>query len=417
VILRRVPARPHNTQQTRIKATYVQVLTFYQQFLSLDLKESHSTTITIISIIRVLPIVLISTISIINFPTNCALHLNPLRLRFRGRNRKATQKDIISLPKQVQDKPPLVKNLLISSKLSTIRASKKKIMSDPKTSNIVYGSDDELFGCIERSHESTGKSFGRFLDAGTGTHSLRWMASLIGDNRKSLDLSIDDYTAITADEGMKRNVLKEATSLGIEDTGRIIIGNWQAEGAEEDELCHGETFDTILADYLVGAMDGFSPYYQDLIFPRLCKHLKPGGRLYVVGLNPIPHKTSGDANIFCEVTRLRDACILLAGHRCYREYPVEWIERHLEKAGLKVISSSNYPIMYTHAAIVRQLNVARSKLPLFPSEALAKEMGEAIDALEEESKLATDRSPNGRLRIGFDYVVSAEMPNDLNIST
>ena len=274
-------------------------------------------------------------------------------------------------------------------------------------SNLVYGEDDKLFGCIERNQVSTGKSFGRVLDAGTGSHSLRWMASLIGENRKS-DLSIDEYTAITADEGMKRNVLNEARSLGIEDQGSIIIGNWQAEGPDEEELCHGEMYDTILADYLVGAMDGFSPYYQDLIFPRLSKHLKPGGIMYVVGLNPIPHETSGDANIFCKVTKLRDACILLAGHRCYREYPVDWIERHLEKAGLKVVSSSQFPIMYSHAAIVRQLNVARSKLSLFPSEALAKEMGETIDALEKESKEATDKSPNGRLRLGFDYVVTAE---------
>jgi len=278
-----------------------------------------------------------------------------------------------------------------------------------KGKDIVYGSDDKLFGCIERNQVSTGKSFGRFLDAGTGTHSLRWMASLIGENRKS-ELSIDDYTAITADEGMKKNVLKEAESLGIEENGSIIIGNWQADGPEEEELCHGEMYDTILADYLVGAMDGFSPYYQDLIFPRLGKHLKEGGRLYVVGLNPIPHNTQGDANIFCKVTRLRDACILLAGHRCYREYPVDWIERHLEKSGLKIVSSSQFPIMYSHTSIVRQLNVARSKLPLFPSKALALEMGEEIDALERESKEATDGSSNGRLKLGFDYVVTAEKP-------
>ena len=72
------------------------------------------------------------------------------------------------------------------------------------------------------------------------------MASLIGENRQSDSLQIDEYT-ITADEGMRRNVLKEATTLGIEKEGNIIIGNWQSEGPEEEELCHGEMFDTILA--------------------------------------------------------------------------------------------------------------------------------------------------------------------------
>lgn len=221
-----------------------------------------------------------------------------------------------------------------------------------------------------------GKPFGKFLDAGTGSHSLRWMASLVGDHVPShlMDFKMEEYTAITADEGMRQNVLREAKELGIEEYGRILIGNWQSsngsntlvetgKNVEEQELCHGEMFDTILADYLVGAMDGFSPYYQDLIFPRLNKHLKPGGRLYVIGLHPVPHHARGDADIFCKVTRVRDACILLAGHRCYREYPVDWIERHLEKAGLKVVQSSRFPIMYSHGAIVRQINVARSKLP------------------------------------------------------
>jgi hypothetical protein len=284
----------------------------------------------------------------------------------------------------------------------------------PSSSFVVYGKDDKLFGSIERIHYQSGKrSFGSFLDAGTGSHSLRWMASLMIDSaihsEKNLyNLTIDNYTAITADEGMRSNVYKEAMKLGIQEKGSIVIGNWQSQN--EEELLKGEMYDTILADYLVGAMDGFSPYYQDLIFPRLSKHLKPGGRLYVVGLQPIPHHTQGDANIFCKVTRLRDACILLAGHRCYREYPVDWIERHLEKAGLKVIHSSTFPIMYSHAAIVRQLNVARSKLPLFESKELAEKMGHEIDRLEQESKEATDRSINGRLQLGFDYVVTAEMP-------
>jgi hypothetical protein len=138
--------------------------------------------------------------------------------------------------------------------------------------------------------------------------------------------------------------------------------------------------------------------------------LNEGGLIHVVGLNPIPDKASGDADIFCKVTRLRDACILLAGHRCYREYPVDWIERHFEKAGLDIVKTTKFPILYSHAAIVRQLNVARSKLTLFPSKALAKEMGDAIDELERESKVATSKAPNNRLTLGFDYVVTAQMP-------
>ena len=62
----------------------------------------------------------------------------------------------------------------------------------------------------------------------------------------------------------------------------------------------------------------------------------------------------------------------------------------------------------SHGTIVRQLNVARSKLPLFPSPGLAKEMENAIKDLENESLILTQRTKNGNLKLGFDYVVVVE---------
>ena len=50
------------------------------------------------------------------------------------------------------------------------------------TSKVVKGSDDALFGSIERSQQESGKPFGEFLDSGTGSHSLRWIASLVGND-------------------------------------------------------------------------------------------------------------------------------------------------------------------------------------------------------------------------------------------
>lgn len=69
----------------------------------------------------------------------------------------------------------------------------------------------------------------------------------------------------------------------------------------DEDLLEGKKYDTILADYLVGAIDGFSPYFQDQIFERITLHLNPGGRLYVVGLQPIPDEVEGDGNVFCKV--------------------------------------------------------------------------------------------------------------------
>lgn len=48
---------------------------------------------------------------------------------------------------------------------------------------------------------------------------------------------------------------------------------------------------TILANYPVSAIDSFLPYFQDQVFHRLMPHISPWGRLYVVGLQPIPTAT------------------------------------------------------------------------------------------------------------------------------
>ena len=166
-------------------------------------------------------------------------------------------------------------------------------------------------------------------------------------------------------------------------------------------------FDSILADYLIGAIDGFSPFYQEQIFSKLVSHLSPGGRIYVVGLNPIPDSVEGNGDVFCRVTKARDACILLAGHRCYREYPVEWIEGQLINNNLNIIESRRFPILYSYASILRQINVARTKLPLFKNAVLREGMKVHLEDLEKESLLMT-KNESVRLRLGFDYVVVAQ---------
>ncbi|EED87838.1 predicted protein [Thalassiosira pseudonana CCMP1335] len=292
---------------------------------------------------------------------------------------------------------------------------------------------DVLFGYIEKSQaESSSPSFGRFLDAGTGSHSLRWIASVIHREHLLTDslgdaaplVSLESYSAITADEVMMRRVIEEAESLGIADKGDVLIGNWKdgvdkngniefdSDAGGKKLLLEGREFDTILADYLVGAVDGFSPYFQDLIIQRLVPHLAPGGRLYIIGLQPIPDNVQGDADVFCRITKVRDACIKLANHRCYREYPVDWIERHVRRAGLRVVETRQYPIRYDHATMLRQINVGRSKLKLFPSKGLADEMGKVLDSLEKESKEVTAKQADGRITLGFDYVVVAERPRE-----
>lgn len=164
--------------------------------------------------------------------------------------------------------------------------------------------NDILFTTIEKLHAPL--RFGRVLDSGTGVNSLKWI--------QSLD-TCSTWTAITADTQMQSTILSDpGIAAGIRPNDRLLVGNWM-----NDQFCDslGE-YDTILADYLIGAVDGFSPFAQDLIIKRLKRHLSPQGRLYLVGMQPIPDHAAGPAEVITEVRRARDACILLAGHRPYR---------------------------------------------------------------------------------------------------
>jgi hypothetical protein len=398
------------------------------------------------------------------------------------------------------------------------------LLSKEQQERIVYGKDDALFGYIEKQqHEllssiedttvsvsSTIKStlFGHVLDAGTGLHSLRWIASLCYMNL------ITSFTAITADATIQQNCQNEINDLGIAQYGTILCGHWLLPSStassssstiehanhvkqQNGDVCatlstttstisiseqlHGQQFDVIIVDYLIGAMDGFIPYQQDLILPILISFLQQKqqsnqnnynssscyhSRLYIIGLEPIPdqisNKTSFEPqniyrsnimNLICQVRQVRDACILLAGQRCYREYPMEWILRQFEtymkshnNNNISVSKSKNdsqcveeynhhhcnqkiykynskqFPILYRHTTIVKQINVGRSKLLFIPI-VIRHTMEQLLNDLENQSKqyfdkyiasqqqqqeLSTSTIVSGKIQFGFDYVVTIE---------
>lgn len=113
---------------------------------------------------------------------------------------------------------------------------------------------DILFESIVSMHE--GRSWGTFLDAGTGVHSMKWIQQL----------NTESITAITADIHMERQVMSNESVAANwrEGIDRMLCGNWM-----DEEFCNNlGKFDTILADYLIGAVEGFSPYEQDVILAK-----------------------------------------------------------------------------------------------------------------------------------------------------
>lgn len=246
---------------------------------------------------------------------------------------------------------------------------------------------DLLFDTLTRLHGS--RPWGTVLDAGTGSHSLEWI----------LGLPTTRWTAITGDPARERAMTEEFKGR-IRPVDRVLSGNWT-----DPALLHGEVYDVVLADYLLGALDGFAPYFQDRLFERLRPHV--GGALYGVGLAPYPDRAdTPGGRIILEIARLRDACILLAGHRCYREYPLDWTVRHLERAGFEITDALTFPIVYGPRFLNGQLDVCKRKLPYFQDATLAGEMGRVIAELRERA-LKICAAEDG-IRFGEDWVFAAK---------
>lgn len=232
--------------------------------------------------------------------------------------------------------------------------------------------------------------WGSFLDAGTGLHSLQWVASL----------QTERWTAVTGADSMAAQV-RRAVRSRMRPQDSIVLGNWS-----DPALLAGETYDVVLADYLLGALDGFAPYGQYELFQRLRPLV--GKRLYVVGLEPyVPYFPQDPAGqVICELGRVRDACLLLAEERPYREYPMEWTLKQIRQAGLRVIDSTQFPIRYGRRYIDSQIRMCETRLARFRDPGVAAAMKAHLAGLEERACRLHDEL--GGLRHGFDYLVAAE---------
>lgn len=232
--------------------------------------------------------------------------------------------------------------------------------------------------------------WGRVLDAGTGPGSMAWL----------LDLPCTDWTAVTASEPMAQRMRAQAEGRQRE-TDRLLVGNWVDPG-----LLKGERFDTVLADYLLGAIDGFAPYWQNRLFERLRPHV--GRRLYVIGLEPyVPFEAEdGDGALIVRIGRLRDACLLIGNDRPYREYPLDWCLRQLESAGFRVLDAHRHPIRYGARFVDSQLDMCSAAVDTLADRRLAVAMHAHIADLRREALAAVKRS--GGIRHGHDYVIVAE---------
>lgn len=233
------------------------------------------------------------------------------------------------------------------------------------------------------------RPWGSFLDAGTGVNSALW----------SLGLATERWTGVTGASGHAHQV-RARTGDALQARGRqLLVDNWA-----NPELLKGQVFDTVLADYLVGAVEGFAPYFQRDLFRRLAPHV--GGVLYIVGLDPYvvgPAETEA-ARLVREIGRLRDACLLLADETPYREYPAEWVQASLVEVGFTVTDARRFPNRYREKWVHGQLDMAARRLPRLVNRELASALAADVERLRERG-VQLCQAQDG-LRAGHDYVIA-----------
>ncbi|MEG0183108.1 MAG: class I SAM-dependent methyltransferase [Stenotrophomonas sp.] len=234
------------------------------------------------------------------------------------------------------------------------------------------------------------RPWGSVLDAGTGPASMQWLQGLHSQR----------WTAVTGAAQMEEKTRSTMTAPPREQD-RLLVGNWM-----DPTLLQGECFDVVLADYLLGAIEGFAPYWQGRLFERLRPLV--GQRLYMIGLQPYIHgRPDGAAGAMVNaIGRLRDACLLLCGDSPYREYPLQWALRSLEAARFRVIDAQQVPITYGPRFIQSQLAMCSHAAGKLADRRLAVELLRHVDDLQMRA-LALSQQLGG-LQHGHDYIIVAE---------
>jgi hypothetical protein len=245
-----------------------------------------------------------------------------------------------------------------------------------------------LFSFIEAAQGEA--PYGRLLDAGTGSRSMRWL----------MTVTTDSWTAVTAAPDHAAQVRRLVGERQRRED-RLLVGNWT-----DPNLLAGEQFDTVLADYLLGAIEGFAPYFQTALFARL----RPltAKRLYVTGMEPyVMQRPEDEAGaLIWEIGRFRDACLILLGDRPYREYPLDCVLAELRRSRFRPVAARKFPISFKASFVNGQIDLCRPRLEQLEDRALGQSLiahGETL-----RTRALDYIAGHGSLSHGFAHAVAAD---------
>ena len=214
------------------------------------------------------------------------------------------------------------------------------------------------------------RRWGRTLDAGTGVDSMSWLCAQ----------PTESIVAATAADWMVEKMEKELQPpcRPVKDEGdpnTLLFGNWFKGDKDQPPLKQhpaytaADGFDTVVADYLLGALEHYAAFNEEQLLDMLIGKMNADGLLLFCGRTPFPYagpeKTKEIYNeakqLVLETERVRDAAMLLAHQRPYRgpsllsllhrllspelellllapaEFPAHWVATALERKGLEIV--------------------------------------------------------------------------------
>ena len=163
------------------------------------------------------------------------------------------------------------------------------------------------------------RGWGNVLDAGAGPSSMCFL----------LRQEFDSITMVTATEDGLYGARQMRTEVKGLESVNVVTGNWEQSGFMEDN-----TYDVVVADYLLGAVEMYWPHGADGMVDRLINLTKPEGFILVSGLEPyelVLDRKYKDDRLVLDIEAIGESAAFLAGEGTYREIPQSWVLRQMER--------------------------------------------------------------------------------------
>ena len=175
----------------------------------------------------------------------------------------------------------------------------------------------------------------------------------------------------------------------------LLVGNWFSDENGTRPLTQhpvytAQKFDTVLAEYLLGALEHFAAFTEQKLMDLLVSSVKDDGLLLFCGRIPFAYpgpegyrsKYSKSRQLVLDAERVRDAAMLLSHQRAYREFPAWWVKEALQQRGLEIAHEEFYSTKVDLDYVTQQLKWATREARKVAAASLSAELLAHIKRLQ-----------------------------------